>query len=149
LRKSILYCVFGLGKVFRRERAKLEAEGIVLIDEGIPASMTLYKFRGMGSYASWRKSLFPGALVLTKSRLFGNSFSRVVLNIPLSDEHIRKIAVSVNKKGHLDIVFSASDFMPATGKIRLTFKTPQAGLFLDALQPFLKPPDSPEAGHRY
>ena len=132
--KSLLYRLLGLGKILKNRRAQLEEEGIVLMDEGIPASMTLRNFSGMGQYASRRWTAFTAALVLTKSRLYGNSFFREVIDIPLKDEHLRKIVVNVDEKGRLNIAFEASDFMPATGHVQLRFKTSQAQSFLDALQ---------------
>lgn len=141
MRKSIFYSLFGLGKVLRGNRAKLEAETIVLMDEGVPASMTLHGFSGMGRFASCRKSFFAGALVLTKTRFYGNAHLNVILNIPLQDPHIRKIDVSAEAGECLDIHFEAPDFIPAKGQVHLRFKTPQARQFLEALQPFLAPPD--------
>ena len=37
--KSVLYRLFGLGKTPKRELPALEAEGIVLVDEGISGSI--------------------------------------------------------------------------------------------------------------
>ena len=107
--------------------------------------MRLYGFSGLGRFAVWRQSFYAGALVLTKSRIYGNSHCSVVLDIPLADEPMRKIEVSVDEEGRLDVTFEASDFIPAKGWIRLRFKTPQAHLFLDALQPFLKQPEKTQS----
>ena len=139
MRKSLFYTLFGLGKVLRANRRKLESEGIVLIDEGVPASMTLRGFSGMGRSASWRMKPFAASLVLTKSRIYANSHFSVVLDIPLSDGHMHRIDVTATDRGRLEIAFNAADFLPAKGRIGLRFHTPQARAFLAALQPFLGP----------
>lgn len=138
--KSIFYRLLGLGKVMRSNRAKLEEEGIVLVEEGMPVSMTFINFRGMGRLALWRKTFFAGALVLTKSRVYANSFFNVIMDIQLADDHMKKISVVLDEaRGRLEVTFDAADFIPATGHIRLGFKCSQSRQFFDALQPFLKP----------
>lgn len=137
MRKSIFYYLFGLGKVLRSNRATLEEEGILLIDEGVPASLTRYHFRGPGRFSTWRKECYAGALVLTKTRIYANSHRSVVLDLPLTEAWIQKIAISGDHK-KLDITFDASDFLAAKGRLRLRFKTPQGQRFLEALQPLLE-----------
>jgi hypothetical protein len=141
MRKSLFYSLFGSGKVLGSNRERLEAEGIVLMDEGVPASMTLVGFSGMGRCSSWRIRPFAGALVLTKTRLYANSHMRVVVDIPLADSHMHCLEVSANDRGRLEIDFNAADFIPAKGKIRLRFHTPQAQAYLQELTPFLGLPD--------
>jgi hypothetical protein len=42
--KTLLYRLFGVGKIHGQLSATLQSEGVVLLDEGIPASVTYLDF---------------------------------------------------------------------------------------------------------
>ena len=78
--KTILYRLFGVGKIPAQWRATIESEGIVLIDEGIRGTVTYRDFRSPGRRASWKKSAFSGAIALTRTRLLALQYASPAIN---------------------------------------------------------------------
>ena len=67
MRKSLLYTLFRLGRVPKQALPVLEAEGIVLLDEGLRGSVTLRKYRAPGRYHSFKKSILVVTIMLARS----------------------------------------------------------------------------------
>jgi len=132
--KTLLYRLFGVGKIPAEWRATIESEGIVLMDEGIGGSVTYRDFRSPRRRASWKKSAFSGAIALTRTRLLGLQFSRVVINVPLDDDRLRQMQFSVEGEDRILIAFNANLFHDDwSGTIEYRFRTEQASAFLKAL----------------
>ncbi|HWP52930.1 MAG TPA: hypothetical protein VN476_02295 [Pyrinomonadaceae bacterium] len=53
--KTILYRLFGVGKMPAQWRATIDSEGVVLFDEGIRSTVTYRDFRSPGRRASLEK----------------------------------------------------------------------------------------------
>lgn len=135
--KSLLYRLFGLGKIPENERPALEAEGLVLVEEGIRGSITFRNFKAPWRRHSYRRSGFAGSIVLTEQRLVAYAFSKHVVNIPVNHPQFRKIEISVDKADRLCIAFEASDFHDdRSGSIELRFRTPQALHFAERIRSY-------------
>ena len=132
--KTLLYRLFGVGKIPAQWRATIESEGVVLMDEGIGGSVTYRDFRSPGRRASWKRSAFSGAIALSKTRLLALQFSSPVINVPLDDERLRQMQFSNEGEDRILIAFNANLFHDDwSGTIEYRFRTPQATAFLKSL----------------
>jgi len=132
--KSILYTLFKLGRLSKKASSALEAEGIVLLDEGLRASVTLRGFRAPGRFHSYKHSIFAGALVITERRFAGFAFSRTILDVALEDERLNALDLSVPRDGLLCINFDAAAFdCRRSGSVEYRFRTDKAQLFLERI----------------
>jgi len=107
--KSLLYRLFGVGRIPKLLGDRLRMEGVVVSDEGIGGSVTYRDFRAPGRYSSYRIQAFIGSIVVTNIRLVGLMGSRFAVNVPFTDERIRKLQIS-RERDHLVIAFDASLF---------------------------------------
>jgi hypothetical protein len=133
--KTLLYRLFGVGKIPARWRATIESEGVVLMDEGIGGTVTYRDFRSPGSRASWKKSAFSGAIALTRTRLLALQFSSPVIDVPFDDDRLRQMQFSVENQDRVLIAFNANLFHHDwSGTIEYRFRTPEAQAVLKQLQ---------------
>lgn len=133
--KSLLYRLFGAGKIPGPLMSELKSEGIVLIDEGVKGSVTYRNFRAPGRASSWRRQGFSASIALTKQRLVALAFSQFAINVPLGDERIRAMHYSVEANGALCVAFDASLFHADwSGTIEYRFKTAEAQRLMGLLQ---------------
>ena len=136
--KTFLYRFFGLGKLPASVLAPLEKEGIVLLDEGIRATVTYLNFRAPGRYSNWKRQWFSSAIILTKKRLFALRLRSEIINVPLTDERFRQMQFSLEDEETLLVAYDASLFQAdASGTSEYRFRTPQARAFIDELAAFL------------
>ena len=132
--KSLLYRLFGLGKIPKLLNDTLHIEGIVIADEGIPGSATYRNFRAPGRYSSWRKQAFVGSVVVTNVRLVALMYSNFVVNVPFTDERIRQLQISV-EGDRLLIVLDPKLFHDNwSGTIEYRFRTPLAADIIKWIQ---------------
>ena len=126
---------FGMGRIPSQERIRLEAEGIVLIEEGVTGSVKFRHFKDAKHYSLWKKKLLYGWLVLTEKRLrlYGNIG---VVNVDLSLDHpaFDQVTVEALKDSLLEISFDIASFMPkSSGQITLRYRTDQAQEFVERI----------------
>jgi hypothetical protein len=134
VRKSFLYTLFKLGRVPQKALPALEAESIVLLDEGLRASVTFRNFRAPGRFHTYKSSAFAGSLVLTEQRFAGFAFSKPVINVGLHDDRLRALEISVPRDGVLSVHFDPSVFdLQSSGSVEFRFRTEKALLFLERL----------------
>jgi hypothetical protein len=133
--KSLLYRLFGIGRISEPLRSQLLKEGIVLMDEAVKGSVTYRDFRAPGKRDLWRRQWYVGSIALTKVRLVTLSNNKPTINVPIADERIRAIRFSVEKSGAvLCIGFDAGLFHEDwSGTIEYRFRTPEAQHFLELL----------------
>lgn len=125
--KSLLYRLFGLGRIPKLLNDTLRIEGIVVADEGVPGSVTYRNFRAPGRYSSWGKQAFVGSVVVTNVRLVALKYGNFAVNVPFTDERIRHLQISV-EGDRLLIAFDPKLFHDDwSGTIEYRFRTPQAG----------------------
>lgn len=136
--KSLMYRLFGVGKIPASLTAQLKNERLVLLDEGIKGSVTYLNFRSPQRIASWKKQWHTAAIALTEVRLVGLRFSQTIINVPLTDERLRRMQFSVEASDALLVSFDAALFQPDwSGTIEYRFRTPQAQAFIDRLRRFV------------
>ena len=128
--KSLLYRLFGLGRIPKLLNDTLRIEGIVVCDEGIPGSVTYRDFHAPGKYFLRKKQAFAGSLIVTNLRLVALMYSSFAVNVPFTDERIRKLQISV-EGDRLLIAFDPRVFHDNwSGAIEYRFRTPQAAEML-------------------
>jgi hypothetical protein len=132
--KTLLYRLFGVGRMPAQWRTMIESEGVVLFDEGIGGSVTYRDFRAPGRRSSWRKVAFSGSIALTKTRLLALQYANPAIDVPLDDQRLHQMQFSVEGEGKLLVAFDASLFHNDwSGTIEYRFRTEQAGEFLKSL----------------
>src|SRR5437868_3788179 len=97
--KSILYRLFGLGKIPAAQLARLQHEGIVLLDEGIPGTVTYRNFHRPRRYAAWRRQWYTSSIVLTSTRLFALAFSSPIIDVPNGDPRLNSMNFTLQDNG--------------------------------------------------
>ncbi len=133
--KSILYKLFGIGKIREPLLAELKSEEIIASDEGVKSTLTYKNFRAPGRYSNWKRRWFSGAVALTKKRLVLQQYSQPVINLELTDERFRKIKVSLESEETLLFEFEPNLFLEnSTGEIEWRCRTPHAKIIYDRLQ---------------
>jgi len=133
--KTLFYRLFGVGKIPEQFMATLKAEGIHAFDEGIKGSVTYRNFHAPGKYFSWRRQWFTGSVILTQVRLVSLRSSSPIVDVPFTDERIRRMKFSVEKEDTLLVAFDPSLFHPGwSGTIEYRFRTTQAPAFLEKLR---------------
>ena len=124
----------GIGMVPKPHRPQLVEEGVTLLDEVIPVTVTYRNVRAPGQFHSFRETRGLGSLVLTGARLVGYVYSKPVVNVPLTDERLRQIDWFAHPRGALALRLDAGLFQPDwEGTIEVTFHTRQARAFLNAM----------------
>ena len=108
--KSWLYRLFGAGRIPSGLRAKLEQEGVILLDEGIDGTITYKNFRAPGKAFGWKRQTFSGAVALTKVRFVAFIYGRQVINVLLDDPRIQQLQVTCVDGGQLQVVFDPAIF---------------------------------------
>ena len=71
--KSLLAIALGVGRIPRKLASELEAEGIVVSDDGLPMSLHFVKYRSPRNGFTGRKGL-AGYVALTRQRLVGKGY---------------------------------------------------------------------------
>jgi len=132
--KTWMYRFFGAGKLPLKLREKLEAEEIVLLDEGIGGSITYQNFLAPGKASAWKHSGFTGAVLLTKTRFVGLAYVRPVINLPYDDPRLPAVQITLPEPDMLRIAFDAATFHDGwSGSIECRFKTAHAQKICSAL----------------
>lgn len=133
--KTLLYRLFGVGKIPEHLAATLKREGILLLDEGIRGSATYHNFRSPERYANWKRQWYTASIVLTKVRLVAMRYSNPIIDVPLTDKRIHDLRFSLEQPGTLQVSFDPALFHDDwSGTIEYRFRTPQAQTFLDLLR---------------
>jgi hypothetical protein len=133
--RTLAYRLFRVGRIPEQLKAQMEAEGIVLQDEGFSGSTTYRNFHRPGQTSGWRRVWYTAALTITQTRLVGLAFSSPIIDAPFTDERTHRFNVSPEKPDTLLIAFDASLFHDDwSGSIEYRFRTSQAQAFLDALK---------------
>jgi hypothetical protein len=108
--KTWLYRLFKIGAIPAGLRAKLDQEGVVLLDEGIGGTITYQDFRAPGRAYAWKKSGFSGAVAWTNVRFVAFAYGRQVINVPWSDPRRKQLRVSCEAPDRLLVAFDPAIF---------------------------------------
>ena len=105
------------------------------MEEGLKGTVALRNFRAPGRFHNYKKSVFAGSIVITELRFAAFSFSRPIINVPMDDDRLSLLALSVPKEGVLRVKFNAGAFHEAwKGSVDCRFATPSARLFMERLK---------------
>lgn len=133
--KSVLYRLFGVGRIPSALLTRLECEGVLLLDEGVRGSVTYRDFRSPERYSSWRREWYTASIALTKFSLVALRRSAPIIDVPLTDARIRRLRLLPEGRDTLLVAFDAALFRDDwSGTIEYRFRTPQARLFVDAVR---------------
>ncbi|HVE58768.1 MAG TPA: hypothetical protein VNB22_18180 [Pyrinomonadaceae bacterium] len=134
MKKTLLYRLFGIGKIPAQYSSALAAEGVILSDEGIKGTVTYLNFRAPHRYSNWKRQWYTAAIALTDARLLGFQYSSPIIDVPLTDARFRQLNFSVENDSTLLVAFDASLFHDDwSGNIEYRFQTQLAQEFLDKL----------------
>lgn len=112
----------------------LEAEGIVLMDEGVKGSVTYTNYHRPGKYAAWEKRGLTGHLAVSNTRLLALNGTNPIINVPLTDERLRQMNFSLEGEDTLHVKFAADLFQPTwSGTVEYRFHTPRVNEYLARL----------------
>ena len=132
--KTMSYRLFGAGKIPAQQAAALQSEGVLVVDEGIPGSVTYLNFRSPGRICKWKRQWYSAAIALTRTRLVAFRGAHHSVDVPLQDSHFKGLRFSIENEETLLIAFNASLFHANwSGTIEYRFKTPRAKDFFDQL----------------
>lgn len=134
MKKTLLYRLFGLGKIPKSQINIIESEGVVLIEEGLSGSVTFKNFRAPGKRYSYRRNWFSGSLVATKKHFIAFTFFKPVIGLQLEDDRLKELLCSIEDGNILNITFDSSQFNKEwSGKIECRYRTDKAQDFLNLL----------------
>jgi hypothetical protein len=132
--KTLLYRLFGVGRMPWQWRSMIESEGVVLFDEGIGGSITYRDFSAPGRRSSWRTVAFSGSIALTGTRLLALQYANPAIDVPLDDPRLKQMQFSVEGEDKLLVAFNANLFHDDwSGTIEYRFRTELAPAFLKSL----------------
>ena len=133
--KPILNRLFGIGNIPKTALPILEAEGILVSDEGIKGWLKIRHLKMPGKYSSGKSSSFIGSLVLTRKRLAGYVFGKRQINILLDDPRMAAVEIELAKPNQISIAFDLAVFHENwNGHLGYKFKTDKAREFYDNIK---------------
>jgi hypothetical protein len=140
--KTLLYKLFGYGKIPVTRLASLEREGIRIMDEGVAGSLIRINYRDTrGRRCSWcRRRLMSCSIALTRLRIIAYAGSGKVIDVPLTDPRISQMRFELEGDHALLVAFDVRLFHPDwSGTMEFRFHTPQAMRIVEELRPTLRP----------
>ena len=125
--KSILYRLFGAGRMPDEQLRLLQAEGELLREEGLRTSITYRNYRAPWQRCKWRRKWFVGSIMLTPKRIAAFAGKKRVVHIEYDDPRMETMEFSAESNQRLLVSFEASVFnADHSGTIELCFSTPEA-----------------------
>ncbi len=133
--KSLLYRLFGVGRIPESVKAQLQQEELLALDEGIRCSLRNPFLRTPTKYREHYFRRFTGGVALTKVRFMAFEHSRRCINIPFTDERLRKVRFAQENDDTLLVEFDPALFHKDwSGLMVHRFHTPQARLIMQLLR---------------
>lgn len=125
--KTLLFRLFGIGKLPAALVAEFTSEGIVFSDMGIRATVTYKNFRGGGRISNWKRQWFAAAIIVTKERLVAYRLRERIIDVSLDDPRLTEMELTIEEPETLAVCFDANLFQPDwKGRIEYRFSTPVA-----------------------
>ncbi|MFO7838506.1 MAG: hypothetical protein R6X08_03260 [Desulfosalsimonadaceae bacterium] len=133
--KTLAHRIFGIGKIPRSYREALRAEGIVWLEEGVRASITLRNYKAKGRRTPLRRASFSGSVCLTRRRIIAFFYSKRVISVPFNDGRITQLDVSAEDDKRLLCAFDAAAFdADREGTVECRFRIGRPADFVKQLQ---------------
>src|SRR5438445_97430 len=115
--------------------SELQSEGILLMREQTRAKLTYLNFKAPGKRFGYKTVWFKSTIVITNKRLLATAYLKMAINVPFSDERIRKMQFSIEDGSRLLVSFDASLFQPTwSGMLEYRINLDDAQLFLNEIQ---------------
>ncbi len=130
--KGIFYRLFGLRKVPKETRNRLEIEGIVFDEEGTSCALAYRKFCGThkSSGRGWQSGVV-GTLVITKQTLYVHLPFMIQCDRPI-EEAVQYLEVELQGSSKLVMKFVVEKlFEQSTGELTCYWRTENASAILD------------------
>jgi hypothetical protein len=121
--------LFGSGRLPDQLRAELTREGVLLLEEGLPGSITRRNWRAPGKYASWKKAPTSGAIAITRYRLVVWVARSKYINLPLTHRLRHALEVVAEHPDRVLFAWEASVFDKSktrSGREEVRLRTAQA-----------------------
>lgn len=135
MKKTFMFRVFGLGAIPKSMRPALEAEGIVVADEGMGGWFITKDVKAPGKRYIKRSEGFSGCLVITKNRIICYTYAKRQINIAVDDPKVSYFHVSIPKTETFSLSFESSHFRDRwEGVIEYRFNTEKAQQFFEAFK---------------
>ena len=126
--KTLMYRLFGLGRIPKQAMAILETEGIVYQEEEIPASISFRNFRSPSRRSGYRRNWFSGSIVITKLHFLAFAGTKTMIGLSWDDEKLGALSCTMDDKSRLRIDYDASTSMmigPAISSCATAVTTPR------------------------
>ncbi len=124
MKKTLSYRLFGMGSIPGKIRPVIEAEQIIVADEGIGGWFITKRVKGPGKKYRNRAEGFSGCLVITKKRILCYTYWIRQINISVDDPRISEFSAWLPKAETLSIAFESSGVKKQwTGVVEFRFNT--------------------------
>jgi hypothetical protein len=130
--KSLFYRLFGLRKVPKETRNRLESEGIVFDEEGTSCALAYRKFRGPRNYSG--RGFVGGAvgtLVITKQTFYVQFPYMILCDQPI-EKAVQYLELELHGSAKLVMKFGVEKlFRQSTGELTCYWRTEKASAIMD------------------
>jgi hypothetical protein len=125
--KTLLYRLFGIGRLPAALVAELQREDILFSDEGIRGTVRFENFRGGGRIFHGKRQWFGASVVLTRKRFVAYRLRSPVVDVMLGNPRLKEMEFTIEEPETMAIRFDAKVFQPDwKGRIEYRFRTPVA-----------------------
>jgi len=132
--KTLLYRLFGAGRVPNEIIARIDEEKLVFVEEGIPVIFAFDNYRAPGKRFKNKITGISGYICLTKKGLYGPTYGRISLGIQWIDPRISSFRFEVVKE-KLVVRFETSLMDDkAEGLVEYRFKCSNPKLVLQQIE---------------
>ena len=133
--KTLMYRLFGLGRIPKQAMAILETEGIVYQEEEIPASISFRNFRSPSRRSGYRRNWFSGSIVITKLHFLAFAGTKTMIGLSWDDEKLGALSCTMDDKSRLRIDYDASTFNDDwSGDIELCYRSDDTATILGIIK---------------
>ena len=108
--------------------AALVADGLVLLEQGLPGSVTYRHYRAPRQYSSYRKVAISGAVGISAHRLIVWDGKLRQIDVPISLIADSGVTIAETHPGRVSFQYDAGRFSPErSGSVEVRLRTAQAG----------------------
>jgi hypothetical protein len=130
--------LLGSGKLRPKVRARLEAEGLVLLEEGLRGTIRYRRFRAPGKRFDGKVVALRMAIGLSEQRLviYGGWWSAELVDSPLDSPRFEAVEFAAEGEDEfsLHVDYDRMDEPSVSGEITIRAKTPNAALIVEQIE---------------